>query len=82
MVFVIGARLVLFLFFPFLRDDTGWKQLVFVLLYAFEVVHSYLATSHWRSTAASKEGEVSIAETYTYKKEQGVSVKNKGFSRC
>lgn len=28
---------------------------------------------HWRSTAASEEGEVSFAETYTYKK------KNKAF---
>lgn len=44
-VFGIGAWLGLFLFFQFLRDDTGWKQLAFVLLSAFEVVHSYLATS-------------------------------------
>lgn len=33
------------LFFPVLWDDTGWKQLAFVLLSAFEAVHSYLATS-------------------------------------
>lgn len=45
MVFGIGAQLGMFLFFPVLWDDTGLKQLAFVLLSAFEVVHSYLATS-------------------------------------
>lgn len=63
---------------------TGWQVENSLPLSSFPPLKLCILTllHHWRSTAASKEGEDSIAESYTYKKEQGVWVKNKGFSRC